>query len=48
MLVALGGCAIKHPTADLVQGKILFTEKCGACHTLAHAGTTGTVGPEPR
>lgn len=45
MLVALGGCAIKHPTADLVQGKILFTEKCGACHTLAHAGTTGTVGP---
>jgi mono/diheme cytochrome c family protein len=44
-LVGLGGCAIKHPTADLVKGKILFVEKCGACHTLAHANTTGTVGP---
>jgi mono/diheme cytochrome c family protein len=45
MLVALGGCAIKHPTADLVRGKQLFVQKCGACHTLAHASTTGTVGP---
>ena len=45
VLVALGGCAIKHPTANVVQGKILFVEKCGACHTLAHANTTGVVGP---
>ncbi len=45
LLVALGGCAIKHPTADLVRGKQLFVAKCGSCHTLAHAGTTGTVGP---
>jgi mono/diheme cytochrome c family protein len=44
-LVALGGCAVKHPTADLVHGKELFVSKCGACHTLAHASTTGTVGP---
>jgi mono/diheme cytochrome c family protein len=45
ILIALGGCAIKHPTADLVHGKQLFIQKCGACHTLAHASTTGSVGP---
>jgi mono/diheme cytochrome c family protein len=44
-LVGLGGCAIKHPTSDLVKGKVMFVEKCGACHTLAHANTTGTIGP---
>ncbi|MFY9579326.1 MAG: cytochrome c, partial [Gaiellaceae bacterium] len=26
-------------------GKQTFTENCGACHTLADAGTTGTTGP---
>jgi cytochrome c oxidase subunit 1 len=26
-------------------GKQLFAQNCGSCHTLAHAGTTGTVGP---
>jgi mono/diheme cytochrome c family protein len=45
VLVALGGCAIKHPTANVVEGKVLFAEKCGACHTLSHANTTGVVGP---
>ena len=44
-LFALGGCAVKHPTGDMVRGKQLFVQKCGACHTLSHAGTTGTVGP---
>jgi mono/diheme cytochrome c family protein len=44
-LVALGGCAVKHPTANLVQGKVLFAQKCGSCHTLAHANTSGTTGP---
>lgn len=42
---ALGGCALKHPTADVVKGKELFASKCGSCHTLAHAGTSGTTGP---
>jgi cytochrome c oxidase subunit II len=28
-----------------VQGKELFTQQCGSCHTLADAGTTGEVGP---
>lgn len=26
-------------------GKDLFASTCGGCHTLAAAGTTGTVGP---
>jgi mono/diheme cytochrome c family protein len=45
LVLALGGCAIKHPTADLVTGKQLFVAKCGACHTLSHAGSLGAVGP---
>jgi cytochrome c553 len=30
---------------DPVAGKAVFTANCAACHTLADAGTTGTVGP---
>ncbi|MBV9472504.1 MAG: c-type cytochrome [Solirubrobacterales bacterium] len=44
-LLALGGCAVKHPTGNLVRGKQLFVAKCAACHTLSHAAATGTVGP---
>src|SRR5689334_17012941 len=44
-LTAAGGCAVKHPTANLVQGKKLFVAHCASCHTLAHASATGTVGP---
>jgi cytochrome c oxidase subunit 2 len=28
-----------------VQGKELFANECGSCHTLADAGTTGETGP---
>jgi len=28
-----------------VNGKEIFTANCGSCHTLAAAGTSGTVGP---
>lgn len=45
LVVAVGGCAVKHPVANLVHGKQLFVSKCGSCHTLSHADTTGTVGP---
>lgn len=45
VLLALGGCAIKHPTANVVHGKQLFVAKCGSCHTLSHASTTGAIGP---
>jgi cbb3-type cytochrome c oxidase subunit III len=30
---------------DTQSGGQLFTQKCGACHTLAAAGTSGTIGP---
>jgi mono/diheme cytochrome c family protein len=44
-LLLLAGCAIKHPVTNVVRGKELFVSKCGACHTLAHAGTAGKTGP---
>ena len=44
-LLALTGCDVKHPTANLVKGKQQFVAKCGSCHTLSHAGTTAAVGP---
>jgi mono/diheme cytochrome c family protein len=43
--IGLSGCGLKHQGGSLVQGKELFSSKCGACHTLSHAGTTGTIGP---
>jgi mono/diheme cytochrome c family protein len=45
--VVLAGCGsdVKGEHADLVNGKQLFVQRCGACHTLARAGTRGTVGP---
>ena len=30
---------------DASQGRDLFIEHCGSCHTLADAGTRGTIGP---
>jgi cbb3-type cytochrome c oxidase subunit III len=30
---------------QVADGKAVFTETCAGCHTLADAGTTGTVGP---
>jgi mono/diheme cytochrome c family protein len=27
------------------QGKLIFTQSCGTCHTLKDAGTSGQVGP---
>ncbi len=32
-------------SADVINGKQLFVKKCGSCHTLAHAGTKGVIGP---
>jgi mono/diheme cytochrome c family protein len=45
IVVSLSGCALKHETANVVTGKQLFVTKCGACHTLSHADTTGDIGP---
>jgi len=32
--------------ATATSGKEIFTTTCGGCHTLADAGTNGTVGPD--
>ena len=32
-------------SGDPATGKTLFIAKCGGCHTLAAAKTTGTIGP---
>jgi cbb3-type cytochrome c oxidase subunit III len=31
--------------AQATDGKSIFTQSCGSCHTLADAGTSGTIGP---
>jgi plastocyanin len=47
LVLALGGCSVKQgENPNLIVGKQQFVAKCGACHTLAHAGTKGTVGPD--
>jgi len=33
------------PEGDAAAGKAVFVSTCGGCHTLADAGTTGSVGP---
>ena len=42
----LGGCQLTDPGTNMVNGKEQFVAKCGACHVLARAGTTGVVGPD--
>jgi mono/diheme cytochrome c family protein len=38
--------AVSVPEGDAAAGKEVFDSAgCGSCHTLADAGTTGTVGP---
>jgi cytochrome c2 len=45
-LVAAGCGAVGRVTSgNPATGKTLFVAKCGSCHVLAAAGTTGTVGP---
>jgi uncharacterized cupredoxin-like copper-binding protein len=41
----LGGCQIADSGTNVVKGKEQFVAKCGACHVLARAGTTGVTGP---
>jgi plastocyanin len=44
-LLSLTGCELKDDGDNLVNGKTLFVEKCGSCHTLARANSTGVTGP---
>ena len=47
LALALGGCGTRGYTSEGSQGagKELFVKACGGCHTLADAGTAGTIGP---
>jgi uncharacterized cupredoxin-like copper-binding protein len=45
LLVALTGCELKDDGDNLVAGKTAFVQKCGSCHVLKRAGTTGVTGP---
>lgn len=48
VLLAAAGCGTGgvDRSSDTAGGKQLFVSKCGSCHTLADAGTTGKVGPD--
>jgi mono/diheme cytochrome c family protein len=43
LVVGASGCGTTN--ADPQRGRVLFKAKCGTCHTLAQAGTTGVQGP---
>ena len=45
MVVAGCGAVGRVTSGDPATGKTLFVAKCGSCHVLEAAGTTGTVGP---
>ncbi|CAN5134134.1 hypothetical protein BH20ACT13_BH20ACT13_01730 [soil metagenome] len=47
LALALAGCGTGGYTDGGSQGagKQLFTQACAVCHTLADAGTAGTIGP---
>jgi mono/diheme cytochrome c family protein len=45
---ALAGCGtggVSKGKGDVRSGATLYQAKCGGCHTLAAAGTQGTIGP---
>jgi mono/diheme cytochrome c family protein len=39
------GSGAEDVPSSLQEGKDLFVTNCGACHTLAEAGTDGVIGP---
>ena len=41
-----GSAAADQQQGSAARGKQLFASNCGQCHTLADAGTQGTIGPD--
>ena len=44
-VAGVNGAEPKSTATKSTDGKTIFTTSCGSCHTLAAAGTTGTIGP---
>jgi mono/diheme cytochrome c family protein len=42
-VVVISGCGTTN--ADIARGRVLFETKCGTCHVMAQAGTSGVTGP---
>ncbi len=42
--VPVSGCGTT--SADVEHGRVLFIERCGTCHKLAEAGSSGQAGPD--
>lgn len=45
LVATASGCDLNE-NADVDNGRQLFIEKCGTCHYLKEAGTTGNTGPD--
>lgn len=45
LMLGASGCQLVDDGDNLVAGKQVFVQKCGSCHTLNRAGTTGVTGP---
>lgn len=45
VLAGCNGATTSKQGADLTAGKKLFSQKCGACHTMKAANTNGQIGP---
>ncbi len=45
LTLGLSGCNLVDEGDNLVAGKQAFVQKCGSCHVLKRAGTTGVNGP---
>ena len=45
LLAACGTGGLPSATADQENGHKLFQSKCGGCHALSAAGTSGQIGP---
>jgi uncharacterized cupredoxin-like copper-binding protein len=46
LLAGLSACQAADDGDNLIAGKEAFVQKCGSCHKLARAGTTGVTGPD--
>ena len=46
LTVSASACEVADDGDNLVAGKEAFVQKCGSCHKLQRAGTTGVSGPD--